>query len=861
MKTGQSMNELFERAVTAVRDEPVGEAAMTAARGRVLEQLTARLRDPAPAVAPVAPLRGCPDIRALFPRYRARGLDEPQELLVQDHLRECLDCHRVFTARGVARLAGAPAEGRPVRLPRMALAAALLVVVGGVGWFFRGSFTMAPSGPRAVLESAEGAVYLLSPRGEGAGTVAAGAQVGERQWLRTPRNTRATVRLRDGSRVEMREHTELSVTMSRHDVTVHLERGSIIVRAAPRQEGHLMVETDDATAMVTGTIFSVTRGTKGSRISVIEGSVQVDGRSGSRVLTAGQQLSTQRDVQALAIREEIAWSPQVEQYAGLLREMKTLDDQLEAVRWPELRYASPLLAAVPAGTLALAALPNAGGALEQVHQLFQDRLAASPVLQRWWGERGGAELEPRLAEVVARVRALSSFLGDELVIALGEREGQIQPLLLASVRQPGLRAALEPEVQSGRIAIVGAGEDPPGARRPELVVMISGTTVAVAPDRAWLRALRPEQDSGFAASAFGQRVAGCYRDGVGVLLAADLAGIASRQQNPAALLHELGADTAQYLIVAQGKVRGESRSRATVSFSGPRQGMASWLAAPAPMGSLDFITPGASFAAAFVVKEPARMLDDVFRVADTMQGDFRAHLQALQARLGVELRGDLAGPLGSDVAVAIDGPLLPVPSWKVVLQVNDPARLMTALDRVLAEVNRELTAHGQQPLRLDHHDSRGRTVWTVSQPGGGPGAALGVRWLFADGYMVVAPSDEQLQRAVRARDSNFHLRGSERFRSLTPPDRQANFSALVYHNLGQAGAAVADWLAGGNALRPEQRLAIERFAASAHPALVYAYGDEREIQVASSGGFFGLSLDHVLASASLSDLLPSVRAR
>jgi hypothetical protein len=855
MKKGQSMNELFDRAVVAVRDEPVSDEAMTAARTRVLAQLTARLHDPAPLAAPggvATSLRGCADIRALFPRYRSRALPEPQELLVQDHLRECLDCRRAFTGRGVARLVRTDPEARP--LPRLALAAALLLVVGGLGWLFRGSFTLAPSGPRAVLESADGAVYALSPRGEGEGTLAAGAPLGERQWLRTPRNTRAVVRLRDGSRVEMREHTELSVSMSRRDVTVHLERGSIIVRAAHRDQGHLMVETEDATAVVTGTIFSVNRGTKGSRISVLEGSVRVEGRGGPRLLTAGQQLSTRRDVQALAIREEIAWSPEVDQYAGLLREVTALDDKLEAVRWPELRYASSLLAAVPANTLALAALPNAGGALEQAYQLFQERLEASPVLQRWWAERGGEQVKPRIGELVARTRAVSSLLGDELLVALGEREGRVQPLVLATVKQDGLRAALDEEIRAGRIALLD-GPEVPGAH-PELVVMISGATVAIAPDPATLRALQLGRDSGFASTPFGQRVAGCYHDGVGVLLAADLAGIAARQRDPGAVLHELGADTAQYLIVSQSKVRGETRSRATVSFSGPRQGMASWLAAPAPMGSLDFITPGASFAAAFVVKEPARVLDDVFRVAETMQGDFRAKLEALQARLGVELRADVAGPLGSDVAVAIDGPLLPIPSWKVVVQVNDPARLTTALERLVAEVNRELAARGGKPLQLDRHDSRGRTVWTLGEAGG----TLGARWLFVDGYMVVAPTDELLWRAVRARQSNFHLRGSDRFRALTPPDRQANFSALVYHNLGQAGAAVADWVGGGNALRPDQREAIERFATSARPALVYAYGDEREIQVASSGGFFGLSLDHVIASAGLSDLLrPQVK--
>jgi hypothetical protein len=83
----------------------------------------------------------------------------------------------------------------------------------------------------------------------------------EREWVRTPRDSRATLRLRDGSRVEMKPHTEVGVSMNRQDVKVHLERGSIIVHAAERQRGHLIVATEDARVVVTGTVFSVNRGT------------------------------------------------------------------------------------------------------------------------------------------------------------------------------------------------------------------------------------------------------------------------------------------------------------------------------------------------------------------------------------------------------------------------------------------------------------------------------------------------------------------------------------------------------------------------------------------------------------------------
>ena len=41
----------------------------------------------------------------------------------------------------------------------------------------------------------------------------------------------------------------------------------------------------------------------------------------------------------------------------------------------------------------------------------------------------------------------------------------------------------------------------------------------------------------------------------------------------------------------------------------------------------------------------------------------------------------------------------------------------------------------------------------------------------------------------------------------------------------------------------------------AKPGLFYMYGGSQEIQVASTGGFFGVTLEHVLGSAGLTDLL------
>ena len=77
----------------------------------------------------------------------------------------------------------------------------------------------------------------------------------------------------------------------------------------------------------------------------------------------------------------------------------------------------------------------------------------------------------------------------------------------------------------------------------------------------------------------------------------------------------------------------------------------------------------------------------------------------------------------------------------------------------------------------------------------------------------------------------------------------------MYHNLGEAASAVAGWLGGSGALQSEQQEGLDRLVREAKPGLFYVYGGSQDIQVASTGGFFGVTLDHVLGSAGLSDLL------
>src|SRR5260370_6454810 len=128
------------------------------------------------------------------------------------------------------------------------------------------------------------------------------------------------LRLGDGSAVEMNERAQFAVSMRHSDTTIQLDRGNIIVQAAKRKTGHLYVAAKDCRVAVTGTVFSVNSGIKGSRVSVIEGEVRVAGVGATAVLHPGDQLATNDSVAKVPVQQEIAWSQDPDKHLALLAE-------------------------------------------------------------------------------------------------------------------------------------------------------------------------------------------------------------------------------------------------------------------------------------------------------------------------------------------------------------------------------------------------------------------------------------------------------------------------------------------------------------------------------------------------------------
>ena len=84
-------------------------------------------------------------------------------------------------------------------------------------------------------------------------------------------------------------------------------------------------------------------------------------------------------------------------------------------------------------------------------------------------------------------------------------------------------------------------------------------------------------------------------------------------------------------------------------------------------------------------------------------------LNQAQAELGIDIRNDLAGNLGGEYLFALDGPVLPTPSWKAVIEVRDSARFETTLERLVTAVNTHVQEKGGHGVTIDASQGGGQT--------------------------------------------------------------------------------------------------------------------------------------------------------
>ena len=861
-RSSKELNDILDRATAGIRSERLDQSVVESAAERVRAKLSNERATASAPAAHVDHIRNCDDFQHLIPEYMSGALSPARSLLFEDHTHECIPCRKALKeARyGVASKPWQPAASKTSAsrrtVVRWAIAATIIVGIGVVSLTSYDRFLRGADAFHMVVHAMDGQAYIVSDTKTEALKVGEEIKAGAK--VRTAKDAGAVVRLPDGSLIEMRERSEFSVSDGSQGTTIHLDRGNIIVQAAKQQRSrHLYVQTDDCLVSVIGTVFSVNNGTKGSRVSVVQGEVHVEHGGKQDVLKPGDQVATNASIESVPVKDEIAWSRDAERYKTILADAEALRKEIdERAPRPGVRYSTRLLDMISDDTVFYVAIPNLSETLAESNKIIQERLAQNPELSQWWDkEQASSRGNEEWDKVISKIAEFGAQLGDEIVVTAqlaktgkGEPDG---PLVLTTVKDPaGFRNYVE-----GQLSTLSANsKKAPGVRFVEdpmtemkaaaantstdLFVWINGDVLAASPKLEFLQRVEANVKTASAGQSvegsFRSRIADVYREGAGFIIAADLQRFIAQSKGSDAkangALDRLGITNLKYFIAEMKEDQGKAFNRAVLSFSDTSHGIASWLAAPGPMGALEFISPDASVVAAFVVKEPVALVDDLLGTLNTVDPKFSEHLTQFQTETGLDIRKDFAAPLGGEFAFAIDGPVLPTPSWKMVFEVYDPAHLQQTFERVVDKMNELAAREGKKGFQWDRSDIGGLTYYTLKSLDFG----LEVNYTYTNGYLVAGPSRALIDRAVKYHESGYTLLHSPRFVAALPEDKQANFSALIYQNLAPVLGGIAKRVGGVTENLPEGQGA-EPQVTSRGPVLAYAYAQGDRISFALNG--------------------------
>jgi len=543
-------------------------------------------------------------------------------------------------------------------------------------------------------------------------------------------------------------------------------------------------------------------------------------------------------------------SPQdLTKYPGLLPEFGQLLEKLQhEVHPPPARGQSRLLPLLPELTVFYAALPNYGEASHQALAIFEREVQQNPTLRAWWQQGDLAADGPKVEDALEKVYQFSQYLGDEIVVS-GAAEGGKPPTLviIAESRKPGLKDFVqqmakefgghsEPAVRVLDVQELATARDTPPAQ--QLVILVRPDFVVAALDVGALRSFNARLDrksTEFASTPFGQRVAQAYEGGAAVVVAADLQKIVSQiplgtDQNQK-LFERSGFADVKYLVWEHKTADGQAGSQMELTFTSPRHGVASWLAAPGPLGSLDFLSPKAVIAGAARLKDPALIFVDLKDIATAQNPNALAALAQMEQGLKVSLRDDLLSRLSGEIAYEADNVPSTKPAWRAILKVNDPDHLQATLNTLLA------TMH----VNAQQSENGGVTYHTLEIPSAQK--TTEISYAFVDGYWIVASSQETVAEAIRVHHSGESLARSKKFLAALPPGHPSEVSALLYED----PAAVAELTL--RQVSPALAESLSHASAEASPMVIAAYGEESALREASRSG--GVDAGAILVGAAI----------
>jgi len=480
------------------------------------------------------------------------------------------------------------------------------------------------------------------------------------------------------------------------------------------------------------------------------------------------------------------------------------------------------------------------------------------VLRDWWQHGEMAKNGSQLEDAIEKFSALSEYLGDEIVVSGETAPSHSTLFIVAPIRKPGLRDFLlkmlkdfpqgsKSDVRILDVQQLANARIGPKANglvilvRPDFV--IAGTdTEAVSKINDFLETKRAELGS----TPFGQRIEKSYAGGTTSMAAADLHKILTQlpSTNPATqkTLDKSGISDVKYFVWDHKRVAGQSLSQTELSFLGPRRGIASWLASPAPFDSLDFISPKSAFVLALQLKNLGDIFDDIKDLSASSNSPAFAMLTPMEQAMHISFKDDVFGQLQGEVALELQNFELqqmdgPQPVWSVVLRVVDSDRLQKALDRLIRTMP-------LQPQQFDQDGVHYQSLVVPSRP-----KPKTIVYAFADGYLIVASSRETIANAIRVRKSGDSLAKSSALASSVPLGYSPESSLLLYQN------APAFTNLRLQQLSPDLANAISRVPSDTPPVTFRAYAEDNAIRGVSASAGVDVSAVLVGAAVAIPNLL------
>lgn len=817
MKDDNSELDSLDLAVNAIKAGTPSAAELDAARARVQSAL-ARHRGPQEVVLESNPQmetasqehwNSIDDYIAAIPAYLAQELSPQQAMLFEEESRASLPLKRALNqARGAVdtELETFGGAGKHNRLGWFAAAATVAAIAIGL-------FVTVPELPSfnqtqvAQVDEIDGSLYQLVDGN--LEELAPGAWINGLQRIRSGSGSSALITLDDGSQIEVDERSELSMTRRGSGNRIDVSRGRILVEASPQGSGTLDVFTDEFMVSVTGTIFEVAHGAKGSRVAVVEGSVNVLLKGNTSSIEPGQIMDSRTKSLALSVADEIAWSKDADEYVAMMQEIADLQQDLREVLDTQPRYSTRLLDLVPADTAMYVAVPNAPEIVSEVYEVIRARMQGSELLGDMWTEFEAASEAQYLDEIMSWLGQIGATLGDETVFVLSQvaspvLESDIVPIVLSEVNAAAFRSAFDDQVARLQEVLAAEGVDSEfevtlidnaaDALDNQLsILLVDDLLVATIGAEAMQQMVATIEAGGseFVETKLHKILQASYDQGTELVGAVDIPRLLASHEVSEEFgeadedLSKAGLRNAQYLIAQHQEQKGNTLITADLFFDGQREGAMAWLANPGPMGSLEFFSTDTTFAAAMLIKDPDAIVSEFGPIELPTEVNAQAELALFY---------DVIGVLGGEMAIGLDGPALPTPAWKVVVEAYDHVLLQESIEWSVARFNEYAIAEGLDasielfPLNIDGYSSYQISLdaeMQLTEEMDFAFESASFHYAYVDGYLVAAPNEALIDRAIGFYESGSGLQTDAEFRELLARDGYLDFSAVFFNRFGE----------------------------------------------------------------------------